>query len=147
MENFGDVGSLEDNVESFLHDGGDGNIYGSLKQSLIEHKTETSKGGIRYLGRFLSVALCSFCYKSHDTLFVLFIGFSFGEVGCIRTRNKVTCCHFSSDGKLLASAGHDKKVVQLCLQMLCINKTGMFNCIFWSLQFGLWISYSVPHVV
>ncbi|XP_010532887.1 PREDICTED: transcriptional corepressor LEUNIG_HOMOLOG-like isoform X2 [Tarenaya hassleriana] len=39
-------------------------------------------------------------------------GFTFGEVGCIRTRNsKVTCCHFSSDGKLLASAGHDKKVV------------------------------------
>lgn len=38
-------------------------------------------------------------------------GFTFGEVGCIRTRNsKVTCCHFSSDGKLLASAGHDKKV-------------------------------------
>lgn len=48
LENFGDVGSLEDNVESFLsHDGGgDGNIYGSLKQSLSEHKTETSKGGI-----------------------------------------------------------------------------------------------------
>ncbi|KAK4408217.1 Transcriptional corepressor LEUNIG [Sesamum angolense] len=57
------------------------NIYGSLKQTLTEHKTETSKG------------------------------FSFGEVGCIRTRNKVTCCHFSSDGKLLASAGHDKKAV------------------------------------
>ncbi|KAI3449886.1 hypothetical protein Pfo_006551 [Paulownia fortunei] len=82
LENFGDVGSLEDNVESFLsHDGGDGNLYGSLKQPLTEHKTETSKG------------------------------FSFGEVGCIRTRNKVTCCHFSSDGKLLASAGHDKKAV------------------------------------
>ncbi|KAG6425417.1 hypothetical protein SASPL_115852 [Salvia splendens] len=82
LENFGDVGSLEDNVESFLsHDGGDGNMYGSLKQNLTEHKTETSKG------------------------------FSFGEVGCIRTRNKVTCCHFSSDGKLLASAGHDKKAV------------------------------------
>ncbi|KAL7151742.1 hypothetical protein ABFS83_04G052000 [Erythranthe nasuta] len=82
LENFGDVGSLEDNVESFLsHDGGDGNLYGSLKQTLTEHKTETSKG------------------------------FSFGEVGCIRTRNKVTCCHFSSDGKLLASAGHDKKAV------------------------------------
>ncbi|KAL2236362.1 UNVERIFIED_CONTAM: Transcriptional corepressor [Sesamum indicum] len=82
LENFADVGSLEDNVESFLsHDGGDGNIYGSLKQTLTEHKTETSKG------------------------------FSFGEVGCIRTRNKVTCCHFSSDGKLLASAGHDKKAV------------------------------------
>ncbi|PIN22764.1 WD40 repeat-containing protein [Handroanthus impetiginosus] len=82
LENFGDVGSLEDNVESFLsHDGGDGNIYGSLKQNLTEHKAETSKG------------------------------FSFGEVGCIRTRNKVTCCHFSTDGKLLASAGHDKKAV------------------------------------
>ncbi|WOG95432.1 hypothetical protein DCAR_0414751 [Daucus carota subsp. sativus] len=33
------------------------------------------------------------------------------EVGCIRTRDKVTCCHFSSDGKLLASAGHEKKAV------------------------------------
>ncbi|KAK6143997.1 hypothetical protein DH2020_020817 [Rehmannia glutinosa] len=75
LENFGDV-------ESFLsNDGGDGNIYSSLKQTLSEHKTETSKG------------------------------FSFGEVGCIRTRNRVTCCHFSSDGKLLASAGHDKKAV------------------------------------
>lgn len=38
LENFGDVGSLEDNVESFLtHDGGDGNIYGTLK-TLTEHK-------------------------------------------------------------------------------------------------------------
>ncbi|CAI9107446.1 OLC1v1006797C1 [Oldenlandia corymbosa var. corymbosa] len=83
LENFGDVGSLEDNVESFLtHDGGDGNIYGTLK-TLTEQKTESSKGN----------------------------GFSFGEVGCIRTRNKVLCCHFSSDGKLLASAGHDKKAV------------------------------------
>ncbi|KAK4366188.1 hypothetical protein RND71_014068 [Anisodus tanguticus] len=82
LEPFGDIGSLEDNVESFLsNDGGDGNIYGTLKQNLTEHKPESSKG------------------------------FSFGEVGCIRTRNKVTCCHFSSDGKLLASAGHDKKAV------------------------------------
>lgn len=41
LENFGDIGSLEDNVESFLsHDGGDGNIYGTLKQSLTEHKPE-----------------------------------------------------------------------------------------------------------
>lgn len=24
--------------------------------------------------------------------------------------SKVVCCHFSSDGKLLASGGHDKKV-------------------------------------
>ncbi|KAL2540749.1 LEUNIG-like protein [Abeliophyllum distichum] len=82
LDNFRDVGSFDENVESFLsHDGGDGNIYGSFKQTLTEHKTESSKG------------------------------FSFAEFGCIRTRNKVTCCHFSSDGKLLASAGHDKKAV------------------------------------
>ncbi|KAL7084421.1 hypothetical protein ACP275_14G222400 [Erythranthe tilingii] len=82
LENFGDVGGLEDNVESYLsNDGEDGNMYGSLKQTHAEHKTETSKG------------------------------FSFGEVGCIRAKNKVACCHFSSDGKLLASAGHDKKAV------------------------------------
>ncbi|KAL8215073.1 hypothetical protein R6Q57_004522 [Mikania cordata] len=79
IEPFGDVGTLDDNVESFLqHDAGD---YSTLKQTVTEHKSGSSKG------------------------------FSFGEVGCIRTRNKVTCCHFSSDGKLLASAGHDKKAV------------------------------------
>lgn len=114
LENFGDVGSLEDNVESFLsHDGGgDGNIYGTLKQSLTEHKTEASKGGIEYLDMSLFAASCSFyCYELHFVISALFVGFSFGEVGCIRTRNKVTCCHFSSDGKLLASAGHDKKVM------------------------------------
>ncbi|KAL6953547.1 hypothetical protein U1Q18_045646 [Sarracenia purpurea var. burkii] len=84
IEHFGDVGSLDDNIDSFLaHDGGDGrDMYGtSLKQGLSEHKTESSKG------------------------------FSFGEVERIRTGNKVTCCHFSSDGKLLASAGHNKKAV------------------------------------
>ncbi|CAL0302762.1 unnamed protein product [Lupinus luteus] len=38
-------------------------------------------------------------------------GFSFVELHCIRTSNsKITCCDFSSDGKFLASAGHDKKV-------------------------------------
>lgn len=84
MERFGDVSALDDNVESLLsHDGGDGgNLYGALKQSPAENQKESSKG------------------------------FTFSEVGCIRTRNsKVTCCHFSSDGKLLASAGHDRKVV------------------------------------
>jgi len=41
-------------------------------------------------------------------------GFSFNEVGCLRaSTSKVVCCHFSSDGKLLASAGHDKKVIDL----------------------------------
>ncbi|XP_010245979.1 PREDICTED: transcriptional corepressor LEUNIG_HOMOLOG-like isoform X2 [Nelumbo nucifera] len=85
MEHFGDVGSLDDNVESFLsHDDGDGrDLFGTVKRSPTEHNTtESSKG------------------------------FSFSEVGCIRTSNsKVVCCHFSSDGKLLASAGHEKKAV------------------------------------
>ncbi|XP_021907456.1 transcriptional corepressor LEUNIG_HOMOLOG-like, partial [Carica papaya] len=84
MDHFGDVGSLDDNVESFLSpDDGDGrDLFGSLKRNPSEHAAETSKG------------------------------FSFGEVGSIRKSNsKVICCHFSSDGKLLASAGHDKKVV------------------------------------
>lgn len=43
IEHFGDVGSLDDNVESFLSNDGDGNLYGTLKQSLTEHKTEPSK--------------------------------------------------------------------------------------------------------
>ncbi|GMH25856.1 hypothetical protein Nepgr_027699 [Nepenthes gracilis] len=83
IEHFADVGSLDDNVESFLsHDGGDGrDLYGSIKLSPAEQKVEPSKG------------------------------FTFGEVGCLPTRNKVTSCHFSSDGKFLASAGHDKKAI------------------------------------
>lgn len=83
IEHFGDVGSLDDHVESFLsQDGADGrDLYGTLKQSPTEPKAEPPKG------------------------------FSFAEVGCIRTRNEVTSCHFSSDGKFLASAGHDKKAV------------------------------------
>ncbi|XP_031499948.1 transcriptional corepressor LEUNIG_HOMOLOG-like [Nymphaea colorata] len=37
---------------------------------------------------------------------------SLSEVACLRSSNsKVVCCSFSSDGKLLASAGHDKKVL------------------------------------
>ncbi|KAJ4728500.1 Transcriptional corepressor LEUNIG [Melia azedarach] len=83
IDRFADVGSIDDNMESLLsHDGDDGrDFYGTLKHS-PERQKESSKG------------------------------FTFDEVGCIRTRNsKVTCCHFSSDGKLLASAGHDRKVV------------------------------------
>ncbi|KAF3792625.1 Transcriptional corepressor LEUNIG-like protein [Nymphaea thermarum] len=37
---------------------------------------------------------------------------SLSEVACLRSSNsKVICCNFSSDGKLLASAGHDKKAL------------------------------------
>lgn len=39
------------------------------------------------------------------------VGFGFAEVGKARaSATKVICCHFSSDGKLLATGGHDKKV-------------------------------------
>ncbi|KAG8658437.1 transcriptional corepressor LEUNIG_HOMOLOG isoform X1 [Manihot esculenta] len=84
IEHFGDVGSLDDNVESFLsHDDGDGrDLFSTLKRNPSEPAAEASKG------------------------------FSFSEVGSIRKSNgKVVCCHFSTDGKLLASGGHDKKVV------------------------------------
>lgn len=45
MERFGDVGALEDNVESFLSqdDGDGGSLFGTLKRNASEH-TETSKG-------------------------------------------------------------------------------------------------------
>jgi WD40 repeat protein len=39
-------------------------------------------------------------------------GFTFTEVNSVRaSASKVNCCHFSSDGKILASGGHDKKAV------------------------------------
>ncbi|KAK1312854.1 Transcriptional corepressor LEUNIG [Acorus calamus] len=70
MERFGEDGSLEDNVESFLtHDDAD--------------PRDT-------VGR----------------------GFTFTEIRSIQaSTTKVVCCHFSSDGKLLATGGHDKKAV------------------------------------
>ncbi|KAK9726529.1 hypothetical protein RND81_05G221600 [Saponaria officinalis] len=81
IEHFGDV-SLDDNVESYLsHDAGDGR---DLYGTLKQSPAEPKEPSKR---------------------------FSFDEVGCIRTRNKVTSCHFSTDGKFLASAGHDKKAV------------------------------------
>uniref|UniRef100_A0A1J3DA91 Transcriptional corepressor LEUNIG n=1 Tax=Noccaea caerulescens TaxID=107243 RepID=A0A1J3DA91_NOCCA len=95
MEAFGDVGALEDNVESFLSqdDGDGGSLFSTLKRNPSEH-AETSKG------------------------------FSFSEVSSIRrSAGKVICCHFSSDGKLLASAGHDKKVFVWNMETLQTEST------------------------
>lgn len=40
------------------------------------------------------------------------LGIAFEEVISLNSsKSKVLCCHFSSDGKLLASGGHEKKVV------------------------------------
>lgn len=48
IDRFGDVGSLEDNVESFLsNDVGDGrDIYGTIKQNPTELQKESSKGNL-----------------------------------------------------------------------------------------------------
>jgi hypothetical protein len=84
LEQFGDMGSLDDNVESFLANGdGDArDIFAAPEKSPAEPNPVASKG------------------------------FTFSEVNCWRTNNsKVVCCHFSSDGKILASAGHEKKAV------------------------------------
>ncbi|KAL1217005.1 Transcriptional corepressor [Cardamine amara subsp. amara] len=95
IEQFGDVGALEDNVESFLSqdDGDGGSLFDTLKRNPSEH-AETSKG------------------------------FSFSEVSSIRkSASKVICCNFSSDGKLLASAGHDKKVFIWNMETLQVEST------------------------
>ncbi|XP_019440238.1 PREDICTED: transcriptional corepressor LEUNIG_HOMOLOG-like [Lupinus angustifolius] len=49
-------------------------------------------------------------------------GFTFEEVGCLHSsKGKVLSSHFSSDGKILASAGHEKKVF--------IWNTETFDCV------------------
>lgn len=63
-ETFGDIGSFEDNVESFLsNDGGDGNIYGTLKQTLTEHKPDSSKGNNLTIVRISSLLFFFFGYS------------------------------------------------------------------------------------
>ncbi|CAN0915712.1 Transcriptional corepressor LEUNIG_HOMOLOG [Linum grandiflorum] len=94
LEDIEHFGDVGD-VESFLsHDEGDGrDLFGTLKREPSEH-AEASKS------------------------------FSFREVGSIRESNsKVVCCHFSTDGKWLASAGHDKKVVLWNMETLQTEST------------------------
>ncbi|KAK9088079.1 hypothetical protein Syun_030473 [Stephania yunnanensis] len=96
MEHFGD-GSLDDPVDNFLtqHDDGDGNdMFRTLKRSPADHNAESSKG------------------------------FTFNEFACIRTSSgKVVCCHFSSDGKYLASSGHDRKATIWSMDTLQTDST------------------------
>eukprot|EP00850_Spirogloea_muscicola_P006577 SM000031S11586 [mRNA] locus=s31:546684:552777:+ [translate_table: standard] len=84
LERFADDGSLDDNVESFLSaEEADTReaLFGSTKRNSTGHSAEVK-------------------------------GFTFNEVCKLRaSTNKVVCCHFSSDGKVLATAGHDKTAV------------------------------------
>lgn len=53
MDRFGDISTLDDNMEQFLsHDGDGRELYGSLKQSSAEHQKEPSKGryGLQMVG-------------------------------------------------------------------------------------------------
>ncbi|CAL5339281.1 unnamed protein product [Camellia sinensis] len=79
IEHFGDVGSLDDNMDSFLsHDGGEGrDLYGTLKPGLTEHKTESSKilvsNGAKQSILQVVLAVCSPGDELIDTYRIAFI--------------------------------------------------------------------------
>ncbi|KAG4971465.1 hypothetical protein JHK85_037886 [Glycine max] len=76
---------LDENVESFL----------SLENEHADHK----------IAPFRNLKRTSATCRNEKK------GFSFNEVGCLHSsKSKVLSSHFSSDGKVLASAGHEKKV-------------------------------------
>eukprot|EP00245_Coleochaete_scutata_P005445 TRINITY_DN1898_c0_g1_i1.p1 TRINITY_DN1898_c0_g1~~TRINITY_DN1898_c0_g1_i1.p1 ORF type:complete len:962 (+),score=206.18 TRINITY_DN1898_c0_g1_i1:183-3068(+) len=88
LERFGEDGSLDDNVESFLSaEQDDTRDVLFSKRAANSHNLDAGKEQVS-------------------------AGFTFNEVGCLRaSTDKVVCCHFSFDGKVLASAGHDKKAL------------------------------------
>ncbi|KAH0989648.1 hypothetical protein GBA52_001131 [Prunus armeniaca] len=59
-------------------------------------------------------------FLSHDDV----VRFTFTEVHSVKaSTSKVTSCHFSSDGKFLASGGHDKKAVLWYTDTLKVKST------------------------
>lgn len=92
---------MDDNVESFLsnEEGDPRDIFAALK---TEPNPAASKGTIYDVLSFANIRYITSPFR---------LGFTFNEVNCWRTSNsKIVCCNFSSDGKILASAGHEKKV-------------------------------------
>ncbi|XP_065010323.1 transcriptional corepressor LEUNIG-like isoform X1 [Musa acuminata AAA Group] len=81
MDRFVEDASLDDNVESFL-----------------SHDDADPRDVV---GRSMDSAKA-----------IALSGFMFNVISSAKaSTNKVVCCHFSSDGKLLATGGHDKKAV------------------------------------
>lgn len=116
MDRFVDDGSLDDNVESFLSpDDAD-------PRDRVGRSAEVGKGMIyadflhwRVLQK-ISI-LDKIMFHNYAKWFLRFdnfavtLGFTFTEFQLIpASTSKVESCHFSPDGKLLATGGHDKKV-------------------------------------
>ncbi|PNY09379.1 transcriptional corepressor LEUNIG-like protein [Trifolium pratense] len=81
------VDAADENVDSYL----------SIENGNADHKTTPFSNLTRNLGT--------------DRRSGNKVGFTFQEVGCLHSsKSKVLASHFSSNGKVLASAGHDKKV-------------------------------------
>lgn len=98
IDRYNEEASLDDdNVSSFLSENDDPHpqqtLFGNSKRSPAGHNIDTK-------------------------------GFSFSEVDCLHaSTSKVVCCHFSSDGKLLASAGHDKKAMLWSMESFKLRST------------------------
>ncbi|KAE9599272.1 putative transcription factor WD40-like family [Lupinus albus] len=88
---------VDENVESFL----------SLENEHADH----------IIVPFSNLKRISTSYSRNENK-----GFTFEEVGCLHSsKGKILSTHFSSDGKILASAGHEKKVF--------IWNTETFDCV------------------
>lgn len=103
---------MDKNEESYLShdDGGAPELFTTLKRDPAEQ-------GLKSSMTILILQNIYFIFGDivYEEAFAPCSGFTVSEAGFIRTNDcKVVCCDFSSDGKYLASAGHEKKVY-LCL--------------------------------
>ncbi|TKY71717.1 Transcriptional corepressor LEUNIG [Spatholobus suberectus] len=63
-------------------------------------------------------------------------GFSFEEVGCLHLNKRKVSSHFSSDGKVLVSAGHEKKVFIWNMETFdCVTTTETHSLIVTDVRF------------